>query len=214
MIEEKLFLERNKNLIEKLKAVVKELEKSAKTPLSKIFERHHYKKGTVLFNAGEKIPQLFFVESGLVRTYIPVNAKKKITDNFFAGNEILDTYAYSVLCKPSKISGEIMTDSTLWLIRCSTIFRLENEHPAITQIERLLICLLSEKFRKISLEQRFFSVEERFNFFLKRYSEYIHCIPNVAIAQYLGITQETLSRLTNEKKAKEARKRRKLKLLE
>jgi hypothetical protein len=51
------------------------------------------------------------------------------------------------------------------------------------------------EFMKKSHEVSFFSAEERYNLFCEKHSDLLNRLPLKHVASYLGLSQETLSRL-------------------
>lgn len=74
------------------------------------------------------------------------------------------------------------------------------EHfPEMERYARLSMGTVFGHFLERITSMRFTTAKEKYNHFIKTYHDIHHRIPLVMIASYLGITQETLSRIRAEK---------------
>jgi CRP-like cAMP-binding protein len=91
----------------------------------------------------------------------------------------------------------LIEDSTLWGIAYDDLQQLYNTHPDIERFGRLA----NERYY-VMLEDRFVSnhfkeARERYENLISHSPHIIQRVPLGYIASYLGITQETLSRIRN-----------------
>jgi hypothetical protein len=87
-----------------------------------------------------------------------------------------------------------LADAVVWCFEWEDICKIGRNTPVIVDLERLLLsCYLSNMVER-SLH-RFFTVEEQYLFLIKRQRNLIEQVPSVFLANYLGTTPETISRV-------------------
>ena len=162
--------------------------------LDSIIKRTEVKKGEFLFEEGSICHQVFFIEKGLARIYYYSNSGKEITSWFFEENSFftaIDSFYYH---KPTRVFCETLEDSVIYSIKYSELEDLINkEHGA-----RLAFYVLYELMKRMTdfiVSIKFQSAEDRYNNMLKDYPSIFQRVSLGYIASYLGITQETLSRI-------------------
>lgn len=162
--------------------------------LESIIERKEIKKGDFLFKEGTVCQKVYFIEKGLARFYYYSDSGKEITSWFFEENSFItaiDSFYYN---KPTRVFCEALEDSVIYSIKYSELKDLLNkEHGA-----RLAFYVLYELMKKMTdfiASIKFQSAEDRYNSLLKDYPSIFQRVSLGLIASYLGITQETLSRI-------------------
>ncbi|MDY0201463.1 MAG: hypothetical protein RBR40_10805 [Tenuifilaceae bacterium] len=76
---------------------------------------------------------------------------------------------------------------------------LFNNFPEMERYARLSMGSVFGHLMERITSMRFTSAKERYNHFCEVYSDIYHRIPLGMVASYLGVTQETLSRIRAEK---------------
>jgi CRP-like cAMP-binding protein len=137
---------------------------------------------------------LYFLESGALRGYYTVE-EKEITHWFSFEEDFVTSFHSFITGQPSVENIQLLEGSVLWAISKESLTQLLNQHR---EIERLLR-IAYEKYY-IRLEERF--VNAQFKTAAERYQTLLQQRPNIIervslgyIASYLGISQETLSRV-------------------
>jgi CRP/FNR family transcriptional regulator, anaerobic regulatory protein len=157
-------------------------------------EVHHFKKGKVLVRQGHVCDKFFFVLKGAVRTYRRVGSKELTHGLQF---DRCDAVALSSFISraPSQESIELLEDSILISISRDNLQRLYMTYPRSNMIGRLGVeeAFVELEGRTRSLQQ--LSAKERYEELIARSPECLQRVALKHIASYLGITQETLSRI-------------------
>jgi CRP-like cAMP-binding protein len=180
-------------LSEYLKNISK-LSGSLEEDLKNLFEPKEYSKGDLLFRQGEVCHHLFYIEKGLVRVYYYSGSGKDITAWFSAENSLitaLDSFYYQ---RPTRDNCEVLEDSVIYPINFSEWELILNGEKGA----RLAFYILYEITRKMTeyiSSIKFQSAEERYKTLIKEYPAILQRTSLGHIASYLGITQETLSRI-------------------
>jgi CRP/FNR family transcriptional regulator, anaerobic regulatory protein len=177
---------------------IAKLSDSLEEELKNIFEPKEFSKGDHLFKQGELCRNLYFIKKGLVRVYYYSDNGKEITAWFSAENTLvtaIDSFYYH---KPTRDYCEVLEDSVVYLINFSEWeIILNSENGA-----RLAFYILYDITRKMTdfiSNIKFQSAEERYKSLIKEYPSILQRAPLGHIASYLGITQETLSRIRSNK---------------
>ncbi|GAA4884635.1 hypothetical protein GCM10023311_03860 [Flaviramulus aquimarinus] len=136
----------------------------------------------------------FFIKKGLVRIYYLKNGKE-ITDNFSAENEWI-TSIYSFLQNiPDHFYIQTLEETEVIKISIDDLEDCFIDFPEMERFGRMLISkyFLEQSERIISLQ--FNSAKERYKFFERASKNKLTRVPLGMLASYLGMTQETLSRI-------------------
>ncbi|MGY0392470.1 Crp/Fnr family transcriptional regulator [Bizionia sp. KMM 8389] len=137
-----------------------------------------------------------FIESGVVRLYIPKeNPEKEITFGFSFTNQFISAYDSFLTQKPSAYELQALTKTTLLSI---TYADLQDVYKT-TQIGNLIGRLTAERLFliKSKREQHLLnlSAEERYLKLFQDRPELLKEIPLKYISSYIGVTPQALSRI-------------------
>ncbi|MFV0521913.1 MAG: Crp/Fnr family transcriptional regulator [Mangrovibacterium sp.] len=152
------------------------------------------RKGDFLLKQGQIVSNLFVVEKGLVRSFYNTN-EREVNVWFGFENIALGSVMPLFFNQPSIENIQFLEDSTLYYISSNDLNELYKTSQEMNMIGRKM----AEEYCKV-LEERSFSLqtlsaEQRYNDLLKNQPEIIQRISLGHIASYLGISQETLSRI-------------------
>jgi CRP-like cAMP-binding protein len=180
--------------------IPKQIKKIAKLPdsfdkeLESIIERKEVKRGELLFEEGTICHNVYFIEKGLARIYYYSNSGKEITAWFFQENSFFSAIDSFCNHAPTRDFCEVLEDSVIYIIKYSELENLLNkEHGA-----RMALYVLLELMKKTTefiASIKFQSAEDRYNTMIKEYPSIFQRVKLGYIASYLGIAQETLSRI-------------------
>jgi CRP-like cAMP-binding protein len=173
--------------IEKYSAIFKE-------ELKKLFEPKEYSKGDFLFKQGELCRHLYYIESGLVRIYYFSSRGKEITVWFSAENTIVTAIDSFYYLKPTRDYCEALEDLVLYAISYTDLEALLNNKKG-AQITFYILYEVARKMTALIDSIRFQTAEERYKSLTDNYPSILQRASLGQIASYLGITQETLSRI-------------------
>jgi len=151
-------------------------------------------KGKFLLYPNTYVKHEYFVVKGcLTAYYLDKKGNKNIVqfaiENWWLGD--FDAFYNGV---PSKLYIEALEDSTLLAINHDDLQRLLEEAPIFERYFRLLVTSAFISLRKRILSSLGKTVKERYLEFCKSYPNIEGRVPNYQIANYLGISAESLSR--------------------
>lgn len=155
-------------------------------------------KGAVILREGKVAKNLYFIEKGLLCGKLNKDGKENF--NWFASENQFVTSLHSFLSqKPSYEHIEALEKCQLYEIAYDNLQLLYEEIPAFEKLGRILIeeyyVLLEER----TLSLQYHSAREKYRAFLENEPGLYHRISLGQLASYLGISQETLSRIRAKK---------------
>ncbi|WP_232734686.1 Crp/Fnr family transcriptional regulator [Polaribacter sp. ALD11] len=159
------------------------------------FEIEYVQKNQILLKEGQICNKLYFIERGIARSYYLKKNGKEITQWFFEVGNFMSSTDSFFQQNPSFYYLEVLEDSTLYSIsKIKMDILLAKYH----KMEKLFRLLSIEMFTKIAHKLnavQFQTAKERYNYMLSEFPGISQRVPLGYIASYLGMTQETLSRI-------------------
>lgn len=153
-------------------------------------------KNEYLLTEGKSCRHLYFLQTGALRGYYNLDGKE-ITHWFAFENDFVTSFHSFITGEPAVENIQLLEGSVLWSISKDTLTGLFDQHHEIERLVRIVY----EKYY-IRLEERF--VNAQFKSASERYESLLLHTPHIPervalghIASYLGISQETLSRIRN-----------------
>ena len=176
------------------------LNKEAKAALSEVLRYHEVTKGEMLVQPHKVCTRIYFVEKGLTRTFYDKEGKD-ITD--WLSPE--DNFAVSILSfiqqTPDRRGIEALEDTVLWSLEYKALEELCRSHHEIEHLFRLIVSYGLTMIQQRFDDLHFATALERYEKLMQNNPSLLQRTPLGHIASYLGITQETLSRIRAQKLA-------------
>jgi CRP-like cAMP-binding protein len=170
------------------------LSHEAQHALQDCFEKITIAKHEFLLTQGQVCRHLYFLEKGALRGFYNLDGKE-IT-HWFGFEKDFVTSFHSFITQEAAVENiQLLEGSILWAISKETLTQLFNQYHEIERLMRIAY----EKYY-IRLEERFVNAQfktasERYENLLQQTPHIIERVPLGYIASYLGISQETLSRI-------------------
>ena len=184
-----LFLTYLSSIISVSKALEKELI-SLTTQLTVL-------KSQSVVETGNRCHDLFFIESGLLRGYY-LHDGKEITNWFGQEGEFATSFYSFVAEKPSFETIQVIEDCILTQLSFSSLQALYIKFPETERLGRIITENYYIKLEERLLSLQFKTAKERYLHFIKAKPSLLQRTSLGQIASYLGVTQETLSRIRAE----------------
>lgn len=177
-----------------------ELPPNVETIIAAAFKEEKHPKRTLLEKQDVVCNKLYFVEKGLARLFY-LKEGKDITGWFASEGNFITCNDSFFQKKTSYLNLELLEDSILYSIDYKSL----NDLFELKEMERfarlLTYNLLSELSERI-YSTVFQPAEKRYQLLVVRYPEVALRAPLGDIASYLGISQETLSRIRSQQSTK------------
>ncbi|HVY73629.1 MAG TPA: Crp/Fnr family transcriptional regulator [Puia sp.] len=157
-------------------------------------KRLEYPKGHTLLRPGAVCHHFYFIEEGLTRTYYIKNGKD-VTDWLSAENSIAVSIVSFLTQKPDIRGIELLEPSVLWSVSYQGMESLYAKYHDIERLGRLIVNSGIIQMQQRFDDLHFASARGRYHRLMETNSSIINRVPLGMIASYLGITQETLSRI-------------------
>ena len=175
-----------------------ELSEELKSELSQRIKPIEFKKGELVLDARHISTKSYFINKGILRTYFIKNGKE--ISEYFSGTDEWVNSPKSFMQREKDIYYIDAIETTeAYFINVNDLVYLFDNFPEMERYARLSMGTVFGHFMERITSIRFTSAKERYNHFQKAYSNIYHRIPLGMVASYLGITQETLSRIRAEK---------------
>ncbi len=159
------------------------------------FTKEHAHKNQLLLKQGDICRKLYFVEVGMGRSYYLKEDGKEITQWFFGEGAFMASADSFFNQSPSYYDVEVLEDSILYSISHEKMNLLLEKYHKMEKFARLLsIEMLTKIVLKLNAIQ-FQTARERYNYMISEFPDIAHRVALGHIASYLGMTQETLSRV-------------------
>jgi CRP-like cAMP-binding protein len=166
-----------------------------------IFEPHlklrRLKKKELFTEIGKVCTEVGFIISGSIRFY-HLKDGQEITNYFCLDNEFVSSYKSFLVQRPSNTYLQALEDCTIVVFTHNTIQQLLEDPRMALKMERFgckiaeyLICCYEDRVLAFVVQ----TPEERYMSLLESNSRILQRIPQHYLANYLGITPVSLSRI-------------------
>lgn len=162
--------------------------------MSAVLRRVDVLKGDFLIEEGKVSKHIYFIEKGCVRGYYNQDGKE-ITYWFAFEQDVVTSFFSFITRKPSVENIQLLEDGLLWAISYDDLQELYANFPDVERFGRLMnehyYVMLEERF----VGNHFTDARTRYENLIQRSPHILQRVPLGYVASYLGITQETLSRI-------------------
>lgn len=170
------------------------LSQESKAAFISISQRLELPKRHNLVKADTVCNYVYYIEKGLSRTFYLIDGKD-VTDWISTEKTFACSIVSFITRKPDIRAIELLENSILWAIHYDDLERLYKEHHEIERFGRLLISTGLVQVQQRFDDLHFASAHDRYKKLIRTNPTLIQRVPLGMIASYLGITQETLSRI-------------------
>lgn len=155
-----------------------------------------FDKGEIVINEGDKINNVFYIRKGLVRSYLIDDKGEEITFQLFAEKQLFANVHIILFNEPSKFTFEILEKTKVYFTDLKSFQDLSTANSDFIKIDNGIFGrqILKQAFQRID-SFVFLSPEKRYQQYLKDYPNIINRVPDKYIANILGITPVSLSRI-------------------
>lgn len=165
-----------------------------------LLERKEFPKGYVLSVPGKPTDEVYLIEKGLICNFMLVDGKE-IGAGFYAEGGIGGDIISFLTRNESKRTVRLMEPATIWVLSYAKLEAFYRNYPESERIGRLLynyvIVVQQQRIEDLVSE----SAQTRYQKLQDLFPEIVHRLPLHFVASFLGITQETLSRIRAQKPA-------------
>ncbi len=155
-------------------------------------------KGEILIPVGSTDNNVFFIRKGLVRSYMINEKAEEITFQLYPEYSLFGNVHSVLLNEPSKFSYQALENCKVYMVDYNSYRGMVAKNPQLLEISQTYLGrnVLKSAFQRIE-SFVFLSPEERYKKFAKNHPNVIERTPDKYIANVLGITPVSLSRIRN-----------------
>ena len=154
-------------------------------------------QGTLIFRPHKAVQSMLFVESGLMRGYRLTDGIE-FTHYFFAEQWFATDYQSYLSETPSELYVEAITPCTYFEFSKSLLLSLYDEQIEFAQLGRMIAeqAYLITVQRLLDFQTK--DLKARYERLINRNPKLFQQVPQKHIASYLGVTQQSLSRIKSQ----------------
>lgn len=188
-------------LINKIKSSIT-LSSLAEKHISDISNVRVISKGEVLIKEEDTVQHVFFVIDGCLRSFCTDQNGKEHTLQFAIKDWWISDFIAVYANELATLNVEAIKDSKVIVFNAKDLDEIHSLFPEFEAFQRKNLERHVVSLHKRIINQLQLTAQERYDLFLNQYPDIEQYIPNYHIASYLGITQESLSRIRAEQSTK------------
>jgi len=188
-------------LIKKIKSSIR-LSSKAEEHVFSIAKEKKIAKGAILIRQGQVVKNTYFVTNGCLRSYCIDKNGKEHTLQFAIKDWWISDFIAIYNNELAILTVECIKDATVIEFNAKELDRIHALFPEFESFQRKNLERHIVSLHKRILNQMQLTASERYDLFLEQYPDIEQYTRNYHIASYLGITQESLSRIRLEKAKK------------
>jgi CRP-like cAMP-binding protein len=183
-----------KNLLQKIKKSTS-LSPKAEKYLISISKEKEMPKGELLIRQGQNVKNTYYVIDGCIRSYCVDKNGKEHTLHFAAKDWWISDFIAIYTDELATLYVECISDSKVIEFKAKELEDIYAVFPEFEAFQRKNLERHVVRLHKRILNQLQLTALERYELFLEQYPDIEQFTPNYHIASYLGITQQSLSRI-------------------
>lgn len=174
------------------------LSKETMADIDSCLAAAHYPAHTILVRDGQVADRMFFILNGALRAYY-IHGDKEYTDWFMFENMFACSLSAFFGAVPSPQCIETLEETDVLMLTRQHLDDLCKKHHDMSLLNGRILSHSLVTLQTGFIDQRFRTAPERYALLLEHYPEALKRVPLKYIASYLGISQETLSRIRAKK---------------
>lgn len=156
------------------------------------------RKGVILVDQGEVCKRLYYVKRGIVRSYTRNDKGEEETLMISMENTFITSVGSFFGRIPSYLSIEVCEDASLYAISHDQFHQAIESSPEIKDLALKYALRWTDMMGRHIIEIKGYTAKERYLNMIKKYPTILERVNLIHLASYLGITQQSLSRIRRE----------------
>ena len=189
------------HFINKIKSSL-DLTSEAEEFLYSISKEKTISKGEVLIRQGQTVKKTYFVSDGCLRSFCTDKSDKEHTLQFAIKDWWISDFIAIYNNELATLTVECIKGSKVIEFNAYKLNNIYAQFPEFEAFQRKNLEQHVVSLHKRILNQLQLTARERYDLFVEQYKDIEQYTPNYNIASYLGITQQSLSRIRVEKAKK------------
>jgi len=164
--------------------------------IDRYFEVKELKKKDLLLQDGKVCDFIGFIADGTVRHFHIKDGVEKTCDISFENSWVTDfqSFTHNTSCI---MNLQAMADTTVFVVRKDHLYKLYTECNKYETFGRLMAEQVAQRATEIAMSLSSDKLEERFQNLIKKQPDLFQRVPQKYIANFLGVSPESLSRIRN-----------------
>ncbi len=162
--------------------------------LMSIATEKEVRKNQILFHTGKPISKILFLKKGLLRGYKLIDGKD-YTHHFYVADWFATDFHSFLTEQPSQIYIQALEDTVYLEFRKKDLLNLYHISHELEALGRVMAekayLATAEKLANMQLH----NLTEKYELLMKTSPELIQSVPQKYIASYLGVSEQSLSRI-------------------
>lgn len=151
-------------------------------------------KGEPLVTEGQTCRHLWFLQSGALRGFYNTE-EREVTHWFGFEADFVTSFHSFITGQPAVETIQLLEGCVLWAISKQALTELMNRHHEIERLVRIAYERYYIRLEERYVNAHFKSAAERYEALLQQSPHILQRVPLGHVASFLGISQETLSRI-------------------
>ena len=189
------------HFINKIKSSL-DLTSEAEEFLYSLSKEKTISKGEVLIRQGQTVKKTYFVSDGCLRSFCTDKSGKEHTLQFAIKDWWISDFIAIYNNELATLTVECIKESKVIEFNASKLNNIYAQFPEFEAFQRKNLEQHVVSLHKRILNQLQLTARERYDLFVEQYNDIEQYTPNYHIASYLGITQQSLSRIRVERAKK------------
>jgi len=181
--------------IKKLLNLGKDISLKDISILIKASKSIHFEKGDILIDQNSKKNDVFFIKKGLVRCFHINDKGEEITFQLIPEYHLVSNAHFILLQEPSKFYYVALEPTSVFALNYEVIQTIISNNPKLESKRKVIFQrIMKQVFTRVE-SFVLLSPEERYLKYVKDFSNIVNRAPDKYIANVLGITPVSLSRI-------------------
>ena len=185
------------NIYQHFEAYIK-LSDGLKLELSKRLKIKSFEKGEMVLDASRVCKESYFIQKGILRAYFLKNGKE-VSEFFCSVDEWINSPKSFTQRTTDIYYIDAIEQTVTYSLHVNDLLFLFEKFPEMERYARLSMGSVFGHLMERIASLRFTTAKERYTHFKAVYNSIYPRIPLGMVASYLGVTQETLSRVRKQK---------------
>lgn len=169
--------------------------------LSHYVKEEYYPKKQLLLKEGQVAKKIFFIKKGFARAFYYTRDAKECTSWFMGQADVMISVYSFFTQQPAAESIELLEDSIIQSITWSQLQSIYADFKEFNYIGRIITEKYYIKSEERAILLRTLTAKERYELLLHSHPNIFQKASLGQIASYLGISQETMSRVRGKQRA-------------
>lgn len=165
--------------------------------LASVLKLKEINRGEVLLNVDTVCNHVFYIESGLTRTFYYKDGRD-VTDWISTEGTFACSIVSFITRQPDRRGIEALENCRIYSVHYNDLEKLYAKYHDIERLGRMLVSTGLVQLQKRFDDLHFATARERYMQILTETPSLVQRVPLGILASFLGITQETLSRIRSQ----------------